>query len=285
MKIAEILSKRTAEATEKQEKTKADTPRKLFLPGVDDVYHAIPNHVARSALFAPVARGRKKIHDGTVLVSRGDATIKFSGRQLDESQADVWMHAMHVASKQPLGEPVEINRAVFLAEIGRNASGANYEWLSRAMADLAFGMFTIVVQSKTGSTKLAIGKVRALHMINGYDYDENTGKYLLTIDPRWIEMYGNKEFALVDWEKRLQFGRGQDMAKAMQRLIAASSDTVQRYSLKWLMAKLEYASPTRKFTVALSAACTELVRLEIISQWQIETSTKGNAQIALWIPS
>lgn len=85
---------------------KEDQPVQLFLPGLEEFMRAMPNHLARSSLFAPVARGRKKMHMDVVLVSRADAVIKFSGEQLDEAQADVWMQAMHEAGRAALGEPV-----------------------------------------------------------------------------------------------------------------------------------------------------------------------------------
>lgn len=256
------------------------TSVKMFLPGLDEFMRAMPNHIARSSLFAPVAPGRKKMHDGTILASRADAVIKFKGTQLDESQADVWLQAMYEASKQPLGETFVIRRAAFLRSIGRTNTGPNYFWLHRAMEDLSFAMLVIEVK-KDGKTKFAIGKTRAIHMIDGFDYDEKTEAYTLRIDPRWRGMYGNREYALIDWDKRMQFGQHQNMAKALQRLVATSSDLVQRYSLDWLKAKMEYSSPMRKFKEALSAAMCELERLEIIANGHIETSTKGNEQ-AVW---
>lgn len=258
----------------------AAAPAPMFLPGLDEFMRAMPNHVARSSLFAPVAPGRKKLHDGTVLVSRGDATIRFKGKQLDESQADVWLQAMYEASKQPLGEAFVVHRAAFLRSIGRTDTGPNYQWLHRAMEDLSFAMLVIEV-NKDGKPKLAIGKTRALHMIEGFDYDPETEAYTLRIDPRWRAMYGGREFALIDWDKRMQFGQHQNMAKALQRLVATSADPVQRYALDWLKAKLEYSSPMRKFKEALSAAMRELERLEIIAGGRIEINTKGKEQ-AVW---
>jgi hypothetical protein len=277
----EWVKKKAAEAQEAEDKADAQTPAQMFLPGMEEFMRAMPNHIARSSLFAPVAPGRKKIHDGIVLVSRGDAVIRFKGKQLDEAQADVWMQAMHEACKQPLGEPVIINRAAFLKAIGRSTQGENYKWLHRTMEDLAFAMLVIEVQTKDGQPKLAIGKTRALHMIEGFDYDDENETYTLRIDRRWRSMYGNREFALIDWDKRLQFGQNQNMAKALQRLVATSDDYLQRYALDWLKRKLEYSSPIRKFRESLEAAMRELERLEIIAGGRIEASSKGKPQ-AVW---
>ncbi|MEC5218655.1 hypothetical protein RCH09_003629 [Actimicrobium sp. GrIS 1.19] len=270
------IEKRLAVNDEVKEK-----PRQMFLPGMYEFMRAMPNHLARSSLFAPVARGRKKVHADSVLVSRGDALIRFKGEQLDEAQADVWMQGMYQAIQVPLGQPVVIHRAEFLRSIGRSPGGTNYEWLQRTMEALAFAMLVIEVKNKDGKPKLSIGKNRAIHMFDGFDYDPETETYILLVDPRWREMYGNKEFALIDWEKRLKFGQGQDMAKALQRLVATSTDQVQRYALDWLKTKLEYTGRMRDFRDSLEKAMRELERLEIIAGGRIGKSTKGKDQ-AVW---
>jgi hypothetical protein len=267
------------------EQKAAETPQQLWLPGMEDFMRAMPNHIARSSLFAPVARGRRKIHDGTVLVNRGDAEIRYSGKQLDEAHADVWMQCMKEAQRQPLGTPVVINRRAFLQEIGRTDTGPNYKWLHRTMQDLTFTMLVIEVKRSDGRLKLSIGKTRALNLIAGFDYDEKSEEYVLTIDPRWHAMFANHEFAFINWDKRLQIRRGRDMAKSLQRLIVTSSDPVQRYALDWLKLKMEYGGRMRDFRAALMRACAELERLEIIARAHIEQSTRGKPQLAVWLPA
>ncbi|WP_152754258.1 plasmid stabilization protein [Burkholderia cepacia] len=240
----------------------------------------MPNPIASSSLFAPVAPGKKKILKDTELVTFRGTVIKFWGEQLDESQADVWMQAMYIAGKQRLGEPVVIERSAFLQSINRHTGGNEYKWLLRTMTALSFAMLVIEVR-KDGELKLEVGKTGALHMIAGFDYDEETGVYTLRIDPRWRDVYGDREFSLIDWNKRRRFRRGQYMAKALQRLIATSADKVQRHSLGWLKNKLQYNSRMDKFRDALCAALVELERVEIIACAHIGTSTRGIEQ-AIW---
>lgn len=256
-------------------------PQQMFLPGLEGFMRAMPNHIARSSLFAPVARGKKKIYKDAVLISRRDAVIRFWGEQLDETQADVWMQAMNEAIQRPLGEPVIINRAKFLRSIGRQTGNTEYKWLHLTMKVLAFAMLVIEVQ-KDGKPKLSVGKSRALHMIEGFEYDDETEAYVLRVDPRWRSMYGNREYALIDWGKRLQFGARHDMAKALQRLVATSDDTIQRNALDWLKNKLQYTGRSRDFVDALDRAMRELERLDIIADGRREISTKGRPQ-ATWV--
>lgn len=273
------LKIKTDAAAERQ--ANQSKPEQLWLPGVDELMRTMPNHIARSSLFAPVGgRGRKRMHKDSLLVSRADAVIKFWGEQLDESQADVWLQAMFEAMRVPLGQPIKVNRAAFLTAIGRNVSGPNYKWLHRSMVALSFAMLIIEI-TPSHRPKITIGKTKAIHLISGFDYDDEAESYTLHIDPRWRVMYGNREFAIIDWDKRLRFGPHQDMAKALQRLAATSADKVQRYSLEWLKQKMEYTGRQRDFEAALKSAMVELERLEIITAWKIEPSTKGKMQ-AVW---
>jgi hypothetical protein len=267
------------ENAKKQIEQEEKKPKKMFLPGMEEAMRSMPNAVARGSLFAPIARGKKKAHRGTVVHESAAFVVKFWGDQLDEAQADVWMHAMYEAVKAPLGEPVVINRAAFLKGIGRRTSGSDYEWLYRAMHGLAFGMISISARGKYEIGTHPHSKV--MHMIDGFEYNEDTQNYTLRIDPRWVKVYSNREYSLIDWDKRLAISQGKDLAKSLQRLVATSADKVQRYTLEYLKERAQYQSPMRKFREALIDAMKELERLEIIAGSKIETSTKDNEQ-AVW---
>lgn len=248
------------------------------LPFWDEIDRAIPNHIARSSLFAPVARGHRNIHDGTELASRSDVRLRFWGKQLDEADCDVWMQALHEARKVPLGQAVKINRAEFLRAIGRPTSSSAYVWLHAAFERLWQG--GIAIEAK----KYAIGttpKSRYLRLVNGFDHNPETDSYELHIDPRMLTLFSNKEFALIDWQKRMQIKHQTDMAKYLQRLVATSSDSEQRYALDDLKERMQYGSPIRKFREALTAAMQELERLGIIADSRLDRSTRGKEQ-AVW---
>lgn len=241
----------------------------------------MPNHTARSSIFAPVARGQKTYHHQAVLVSRGDATITYTGEQLDESQADVWLQLMFVARNACFGHAVIIHRAAFLRAIGRGTGGNEYKWLHQTM--IAFTAASIVIETRTrdGMPKYRVGHTSAFHMLSGFDYDSNAETYTYTIDSRWKTLFGGREYALIDWDKRMQIAKTQHMAKTLQRLVATSADHVQRYSLEWLRSKMQYTSPIRKFRGALLGAMLELERVGVIAGGRIQLSTKGKEQ-AVW---
>ena len=280
--LLERTKQRTAASSEVAEKKAADKPSQMFLPGFD--VGAFPNHLNRSSFIAPIARGRRKRHQQTEMVTRRDCVLEYTGEQLDEADGDLIMALIAYAQPFPLGTPVPLNLAELLRKLKRGSGKSQYDWLYKGMKRLREGVLFLEARKPDGSARYTVGKMQSFNILKDLDYDGESETYSYTLDPRWVVMFGNREYSLLDWGKRMQIGRGQDMAKTLQRLVATSSDPVQRYALDWLKAKMEYASPMRKFRESLAAACTELERLEIITAHKIEESTKGKPQLALWLP-
>jgi hypothetical protein len=279
--LMQFAQERAARGREAAEQKAAETPRQLFLPGFD--IGAFPNHLNRSSFIAPIARGRRKRHQQAEMVTRRDCVLEYTGEQLDEADGDLIMALIAFAQPYPLGTPVPLNRAELLRKLKRGTGKSQYDWLYKSMKRLREGVLFLEARKPDGATRYSVGKMQSFNVLKDLDYDGDSETYTFILDPRWVVMFGNREYSLLDWDKRMQIGRGQDMAKTLQRLLATSADPVQRYALDWLKAKMEYASPMRKFREALAAACAELKRLEIITAHKIEDSTKGKPQLALWL--
>jgi len=200
-----------SEAAKRLDTTRASTPQTLFLPGFD--IGAMPNHLNRSSLFAPVARGKRRWHRQTAMVTRKDCVLEYTGEQLDEADADIIMALIAHAQPFPLGTPVPLNRAELLRTLGRSAGKHDYEWLHRRIKALTEATLFLEAKKPDGSTRYTIGKTVSFRIIAAFVYDGTAQTYSYTLDPRWVQLFGNHEYALIDWDKRLQIGRGQDMAK------------------------------------------------------------------------
>lgn len=280
--LLEKTKQKAAASSEVAEQKAADKPRQMFLPGFD--IGAFPNHLNRSSFIAPIARGRRKRHQQTEMVTRRDCVLEYTGEQLDEADGDLIMALIAFAQPYPLGTPVPLNRKELLRKIKLGSIGSTqYDWLYKSMKRLREGVLFLEARKSDGSTRYSVGKMQSFNVLKDLDYDGESETYTYTLDPRWVVMFGNREYSLIDWDKRMQIGRGLDMAKTLQRLVATSADPVQRYALDGLKAQMEYASPIRKFREALAAACKELERLEIITAHKIEDSTKGKPQLVLWL--
>ena len=56
----------------------------------------------------------------------------------------------------------------------------------------------IVKTVKNGKTKLSIGHTHILHMIDGFDYDDELEEYSVRIDPKWRDLYANQKYTLIN---------------------------------------------------------------------------------------
>ncbi len=251
--------------------------RKYQLPLWPELDRAIPNHLARSSLFAPIAPGRRKQHDRTEIASRSDVRILFSGKQLDMADCDVFMQALFEAHRAPLGEKVFIKRGSFLKATGRSTGTTDYAWLHESFRRLFMGAIEIEAKGyKIGGN----AKSSALHLISGFDYDAEQDTYYLLFDPRILALFSTKEYALIDWAKRQHLEKRVDMAKWLQNYIATHEAGIHRIGLRLLKSWMDYSSPMNKFKVALTEALSELERLEIIAGARIEDSTRREKQAA-----
>jgi hypothetical protein len=277
-----LVKARGAKVQAEADKTASETPKQMFLPGFD--IGAMPNHLNRSSLFAPIARGKRKLHHETVMVTRSDCVLEYSGQQLDEADATLIMALIFFAQRHALGVMVPLNRAEILRKVGRSTGKHDYDWLHKRLKALRAATMFLESRKADGSTKYKIGGMVSFNIIKELaGFEEDGAEYQYMIDPRWTKMFSNREYSLIDFDKRLQIGRGQDMAKTLQRLIATSADPVQRYALDWLKDKMEYSGRIRDFRDAVEKAVAELERLEIIAKGKIEMSTKGKEQLTMWL--
>lgn len=260
----------------------SSTPTQLFLPGFD--IGAFPNHLNRSSLIAPIARGQRKFYRQAIMVTRRDCVLEYTGEQLDEGDGDVIMALIAFARPYPLGTSVHLNRKELLRKIKRGAIGSSqYQWLHRSLKRLREATLFLETKKLDGTIGYSIGKMTSFNIVQDLSYEDSAEAYCYTLDPRWELMFGNREYSLLDWEKRKSIRRGQDMAKTLQRLVSTSSNTIQRYSLDMLKSKMEYQGRMRDFRKALATSVEELERLQVVAKGKITTNTKGAEQLTLWL--
>ncbi len=190
------------------------------------------------------------------------------------------MQLLFEAQAVPLGDRVYIVRSRFLRAIGRQTGKHDYGWLHESFARLFnASLFIETKRYRLGKDSKCVEDW--MHLIDRVRFDDGEDTYYFEIDPRIAQLFSNSEFALIEWQKRLQITNQANMAKWLQCLVATSRDRVQRYRVTELMKWMAYQGRERDFRVALLSALGELARLEIISDQRIEPGTKG-IPLAVW---
>lgn len=221
------------------------------LPLFRDGDSAIPNHLARSSLFAPIQRGRRPMHDNALLATPAGGEIRYSGKQLDMADQDVFLAVMKLAAGQDPRKPVRINRSDFLRMIGRRNGSSDYRWL-----DESFRRLTL------GTISLHTSRINAhLSLIVSWVENSEVGDWEVVIGERILSLFASREYAFIDLEQRMRIERNTDLAKWLQAYACTHAPGLHRVSVDNLKTWCGNGGRLRDFRSALTEALAELVRV------------------------
>ncbi len=168
------------------------------LPFWPDAVRGVPNGILRSALFGAIKRGKRRYVEREVFASVQGIDILYTGPRLDQSDLDVWQGALHLARLAPLGNRIEFTEKSFLRLIGRGGEGgvnigkSDRDWLKNALARLSAN----TVEIKQGPYAYAGS------LVDEYFRDEDSGRYVLVLNPRMKVMFGREGWTQIDWSLR-----------------------------------------------------------------------------------
>jgi len=249
-------------------KAQAQEPEQHTLPGVPVTPKGtapMGNDLARTPLFAPTKKGRRKIHDMTPLPSPEGISLWYFGKQLDVGDQDTYLTAIMLAKGLPPDTPIQINRTEFLRLLGKKKGGSNFRWLEESFDRASTGRLFYDTPEKRGSTPL----------LGPLEYDKETETYFFTIPEKSLRAFGFQNFGYVDMEKRLAIaGKNTELAKWLQCYAVSHQKGEHKISVDNLKAWSGYGGRTRDFRTYLATALDELVRVGILDAWEFYEDEK-----------
>ena len=233
-------------------------PAKVIqLPLWPEPKRGAPNAVLRGALFAAIHKDRRYM-DRELIAAQDGITIRYTGKQLDQSDLDVWEQVLHLARTQALGTECYFTAHGFLKALGRSTGKMNHEWLQTALERLTGAVVRISDGRRTYFGTLIEGGAR----------DEDTGRYVVDINPKLAKFYGRSQWTQIDWEQRQQL-RGKPLALWLHGFYASHAAP---YPLRVEYLHKLSGSQTkqlRKFKQNLTQALEELVGVGAIKSFEI----------------
>jgi hypothetical protein len=199
--LAEVMESlhRTLEAKKKTAipETPENVPKQqakvVHLPFWNDEQRGTPNCFLRSALFAAIyGNSNRRYLENAVLAVQGDITIRYTGKQLSQSDLDLVMAALHLARQHPLGHICHFRGYAFLKAVGRSDGKRNYLWLEITIDRLIASLVKIRIGQRVYSGSILSSSSR----------DEASDIYKLTFDPDFVKLFGKSEWTAIDWNMR-----------------------------------------------------------------------------------
>ena len=233
-------------------------PAKVIqLPLWPEPKRGAPNAVLRGALFAAIHKDRRYM-DRELLAAQDGITVWFTGKQLDQSDLDVWEQTLHLARTQALGTRCYFTAHGFLKALGRQTGKSGHEWLKSVFSRLSA---TDVQISHKGWTYFG-------SLIEGGARDEDTGRYVVKINPELAKFYGRSQWTQIDWEQRQRL-RGKSLALWLHGFYASHAAP---YLLRVAYLHKLSGSQTkrmRRFKESLSQALRDLEAVGAIRGFEI----------------
>ena len=189
----------------------------IQLPLWPEATRGTPNAVLRSALFAAIQGKGRRYLDGALLAAQGGITVRFTGKQLDQADLDVWEQALHLARTQALGTRCYFTAHGFLRALGRRTSGTDQEWLKSVFRRLGASL-----------VEITDGRLTYGGSLLEFYRDEETGRTVLEINPKLAPFFGPTRWTQIDWEQRQQL-RGKPLALWLHGFYASHAEP---YALK-----------------------------------------------------
>ena len=223
-----------------------------------------PSCVLRSALFGVVRRGRRQYLQNQIMVAWADTTIRYTGIRLDQADLDVWLTALHLSREQGLGARMVCSERAFLRALGRATK--NVEWLRIALERLTACVVKITRDRRTYWGSLIEKGCR----------DEETGEFVIVLNPELAKLFEDGDYTRVDWKIRL--GLDMDLAKWLHGYIASHQATPRKPHRLGLERLRELCGSETdelwKFRQQVRDAMQELQAAGVVTAWRI---TPGDA--------
>jgi TrfA protein len=157
-----------------------------------------PNDFLRSALFAAIQSKDRKMLDGVVLVSQKNMTVRFTGKQLNQEDLDVWEAILHLSNKIPLGTEVSLTGYSILKALKLPIGGEQRRRLEESI-DRLTGCFIKLDLTEENSRYKYGGS-----LIEKYLKNENTGHYLVVMSRELTRLFAPDDWTAINFDQRLQ---------------------------------------------------------------------------------
>lgn len=169
------------------------------MPSWRDQQRGIPNPFARSALFkaAGKAEQREMLQRANVASING-FDLFYTGMELRQDDADVYLQTIHMARDIAGGTEVEITGEDLLRGLGWGIGGKDYERLKASLFRLTES--TVIVTYNNGRK----GFTGRMCDVAWSDMDSNEVRtnWKIKLDPKMMALFVSDGYTLIDWPQR-----------------------------------------------------------------------------------
>lgn len=166
-------------------------------------YRGVPNALIRSALFSvrPPRMPRRYLK-GEDIFALSNIRIRYTGEELRQDDASVFMQLLHAARTERLGEKVHFVAYAFICALAWSRNSESYDRLRESITRLTATAVNVQVEERGGTVGYAASLIRS------FEYRTTEGEPLkmwaVTLEPAIAALFGNEAYTRVLLEQRLK---------------------------------------------------------------------------------
>lgn len=178
------------------------------LPIWPDAMRGGPNALLRSAFFAGIASKNRKVletrsspseePEGVLIAAQDGISIKYTGTQLNQYDADVFFEVLHRSRRHALGNVARFAGGDFLKQIGRTRNDLNYQDLDTSLRRLKRGVVDV---------KWRVNQRQYIYvgsLIDSYIRETTSKLYCVQLAPAVKTLFEDSSYTQLEWEARLK---------------------------------------------------------------------------------
>ena len=228
-----------------------------------DPQRGVPNEFVRSALFPAIQPNKAKYVEGQTLFGQDGFSITFTGKQLTQSDLDVYEGIMHIARGLHEGNKIRFTTYQLLKLIDRDTGRSQHQWLLRVLQRLTATSLAITRDGKKVFWGSLLPKGAA---------DMEDGKFSVEVSREMVKLF-SRGYTVIEWHQRRALGK-KPLAQALHGWICSHA---KPYPVSVQYLRDLTGSETRElkhFRASLRVALDAVQETGAIASWRIDSRDK-----------
>jgi hypothetical protein len=229
-----------------------------------ELQRGVPNEFVRSAIFPAIQPNTARYLQRETLFSQEGFTVQYTGRQLTQSDLDVFEAIMHLGRGVHEGNHVEFTARELLRLAGRDTGKSQREWLLDVLQRLTA---TSVMISRDGK------KVYWGSLLPEGAADLANDRFRVELRREMLQLFA-RGFTVIEWDQRRALAK-KPLAQALHGWICSHRPNPYPVTVKFLHSMTgSDTKELRYFRFRLRTALDEIQATGAITSWNIDDRDK-----------
>ncbi|WP_084004292.1 plasmid replication initiator TrfA [Cupriavidus pauculus] len=240
----------------------------LELPSWHESKRALPNPLARGALFTATKDNNREYYKGTKVTTLANIDIIYKGEELRQDDMSVLLTIFHLARQRPLSkdDPVEFTAYSFLKEVGWTINGQEYKHLQECFDRLSANQVKVLADG--GKAGYAGSLVRS------FEWRDSNGvslsKWKVWLEPKIAGLFTQDSFTLMEWADRKKIGQRSPLALWLHSFLSTHREPIPLSVEKYKELSGTKEKSLAGFRMRLKAALNKLKECGIIEAFELK---------------